>query len=165
MSLAGFPAYQSNPPALFKYLSGLLTAAVADGDFSRYLHRLSVRMNAVGTMNASCIVTAYEHLNVIYPSTFTPTAAPVTVVGLGKLGSAELAGVVIAALMFGFLIILIMYTVIRRVGRKNRENNLMKKYSFANSMQEAYPIEKEVQFTLKDSDLDKLEYVGDTAKI
>jgi hypothetical protein len=104
-------------------------------------------------------------MDVIYPSTPSPTGSPVSLQTLGKLGNAELAGVVIAALLLTFMLALTLYTVVRHVGKVNREKNLVKKFSFANSMQAEYPKEKAVLFTLKDTDLDKLEYVGDTAKI
>jgi len=165
VSLVSYPSYISNPPSLFKYLSGLLSDAVASGAFSKYLQSISKVRKAVGTANATCLDTTYEHLNVIYPSTATPTGSPVTMQTLGKLGNAEMAGVIIAALLLTFMLALTLYTVVRRIGKVNKEQNLVKKFSFANSMQAEYPKEKAVQFTLKDADLDKLEYVGDTAKI
>ena len=162
-SLAGFPSYQNNPPALFKYLSGLLTESVADGRFTSYLNKLSAKMDAQGTQNATCIVTAYEHLNVIYPVTFSPTSAPITLVGLARIGNAEMAGIIIASLMFAFLVALLMYHAVRHVGRINKETNLIQKYAFTELPE---PIgENPLPISLKDSDLDKIEYIGDTAKI
>ena len=110
------------------------------------------------------MVTAYEHLNVIYPVTFTPTAAPVTFVGLAKIGNAAMAGIVIASLMFAFLMALLLYTVVRRIGRQNKETNLIQKYVLSGKPE---PLGESVAMpiSLKDTDLDKLEYIGDTAKI
>lgn len=167
VSFLNYPDYENQPSLLFTYLSGLLTKAINSGEFSRYLRKLSRASNAVGTSNATCIEATYEHQAVIYPATFSPSAAPVSMTALARLGSAEMAGIIIAALMLTFMLALALYTVIRHVGKINKEQNLVKKYSFSRPAPEPLVPQDNavVPFTLKDSDLDKLEYVGDTAKI
>jgi hypothetical protein len=74
-----------------------------------------------------------------------------------------MAGILVAALLVVFIVSLAMYTSVRYMGKRKRENNLAanKLAGFSSKLD----VDKTMFFTLNDAELDKLEYVGDTAKI
>ena len=172
LSLLNFPQYNGDAQSLYNDLTIALLDSLQNGQFIRILRSQIYKLKAVAIASSSVGSIQLGTMSFQYPRTRTPSFPPVTIVSMNQLNNIQMTGICVGVVLGLFMTGAFVYFTARyktkmkekylKTSPKTKKSTSME----SQNLEETYPEREEALFyTIKDVDFDRLEYVGDTAKI